>query len=502
MRPLIITSLVVCSLQAFPQGFLNPLWTKTHKATITNGQCEGWGVDTDPSGNVYWPVSFDSVNTSKQYDIATYKFDANGNPQWKTYFSGAGIQHAFVCNAKDTFLYVGGRENKVNPYFNTECNMLLLKMNKNNGMLAKSANIGFGSSGYDELDAIEPRNDGIYCGGWAQITTGVGNYEMGFLRLNYNLGILNQTTFGDPSPGSAEHQDGHMVVDNTHIFAAGLWNGNSWINNCCDGRAIVGKFQRNNFALTDTAVFGPSLSSANDNQNALGMATDGNYIYLTGMAQTSSVNIDMFVAKFDKNLNQKWIKYFGGTGGDVARAITVHNGYVLVGGGTNSTGYTVGGAYDAFLAVYDTAAGNLINYKVYGGTKDEEFRDIAAEGAFACLAGTRGTNMFSGGTSDEAFLVKVDLAQLVGEQEHGAALNRFRIFPNPSDGEISIDLSLASANAEIFISDITGRRIYDHTISNRTNTFELDLSFYPAGIYFCEIVSDGEREIRKLVITH
>ncbi len=72
------------------------LWVKTHP----NASNSGYGsfknsVDFDPSGNVY-------VAGSKLYDIATIKYDANGNEQWvHTYNGPANNQDKAVSIAID-----------------------------------------------------------------------------------------------------------------------------------------------------------------------------------------------------------------------------------------------------------------------------------------------------------------------------------------------------------------------------------------------------------------
>jgi hypothetical protein len=478
---------------ASSQGLLIPDWTKTRVSTLIGGESEAWSVDVDSAGFIYWPVSFDSLNTSKQYETAIYKFDAAGNQLWQSFYVDAGIQHAFICNAPDTFLYVGGRENNVFPYFNTECNMWLLKIDKTTGAITDTLNQGFGTSGYDEMDAIEPRTDGIYCGGWAQVTPGVGNYEMGFLKLDYNLDVLVQNTFGNPAAGHAEHQDGHFVVDDDFVYAAGLWDGHSWINNCCDGRIMLGKFSKVDFSMIDTVLFGPELAAPNDYQNALGITGDVNSLYVTGYAQPATVSdLQMFVAKFDKNLFQQWLTFFGGTDGDVARAIGVRNGLVFVAGGTKSPGYTVGGAYDAFLAVYDTVNGSLVTYKTYGGATDEEFRDLAFHGNDIYLSGTRGTNMFSGGTSDEGFLLKVNLNTVTGISDPAGWDNAsFTCYPNPASDMLHIGLDgLFETRAVIEIFDISGRLLI-RKIKAVNESGSIDVSALAPAAYVIRVTATG-----------
>ena len=479
------------------QFHLVPEWKISRVSSFTNGNSEGWGVDTDPGGNIYWSASFDSTSTNRLYDIMTYKFDPAGNQLWKSWYGGDGLQHAFVLNARDTSLYVGGRENVIWPYWSTECNMLLLKINKMNGALEDHKNIGFGTGGYDEMDAIEMNGTAIFCSGWAQVTPGVGNYEMGFLKLNYALGIEARKTFGILSAGSAEHQDGHIVLDSSNIFAAGLWNGHTGINYLADGRCLLGKFDLD-WNVTDTILFGPALAAPLDLENALGSSSDGNSIYVTGYScPVSPSDMQIIIARFDKNLNPIWINYFGGPGTESARGITCQGGYLYVCGTTNTPAFATGGAYDGLLLRIDTATGNQIDYFTWGDTKDNEFRDIAIHGNALYLSGTSGTNMFSGGTSDEAFLIKADLSALNGTRNFLDEQSTFSFYPNPAKNEIQI--RSGEILSRVVLEDAFGKPVVDWEINGYDA--KLSLNGLSPGIYFLEAFNKKDAiSIQKIFI--
>lgn len=484
----------------YSQHHLYTEWEKTRSSSLSGGNAEGWGVDTDPQGNIYWSASFDSTTTTRLYDIITYKFNTSGQKQWESWYGGTGLQHAFVLNAKDTFLYVGGRENTVWPYWSTECNMLLLKINKSDGTLEKNKNIGFGTGGYDEMDAIEMNGSSVYCSGWAQITPGAGNLEMGFLKLSYGLEIQDQKTFGDLTAGSAEHQDGHMVLDNSNIFAGGLWNGHTGIYNISDGRCILGKFDLN-WNYLDTVLFGPYLPAPLDLENVLGTTSDGTSIYVTGYSSpVSANNMQIIIAKFDKNLNLKWVTYFGGSGAETARGIVCHDNFVYVCGATNSPGYALAGAYDAVLLRLDTATGTQVDYYTWGDAKDNDFRDLTVYGNKLYLSGTNGTNMFSGGTSDEAFLVSTDLSNLTGMNEISNDYPDVQVFPVPA-GDL-VYVHTAEKMALVILKNETGQVIIRKEMS--ANDATVNVAGLPAGFYFMEVITNkinGNRKvIRKIIL--
>jgi hypothetical protein len=73
----------------------------------------------------------------------------------------------------------------------------------------------------------------------------------------------------------------------------------------------------------------------------------------------------------------------------------------------------------------------------------------------------------------------------------------FQIFPNPTNGNFSIDLGKSMDNVNIQILDLQGRTMYNQ---NYNDVKILDITFKePMGIYFLAISNDQELEVIKLV---
>src|SRR5690606_26746080 len=115
-----------------------------------------------------------------------------------------------------------------------------------------------------------------------------------------------------------------------YIYAAGLWGGTG-IANLYDGNAFLGKFSKADGSFVDSTLFGNQSSIFINAENALGMTSDGTYLYITGYTTPTANNWQMFTAKFDKNMNPLWYHHWGGSNTESARAIAVANGYVFVG---------------------------------------------------------------------------------------------------------------------------------------------------------------------------
>ncbi|MCH8904841.1 MAG: PDZ domain-containing protein [Bacteroidetes bacterium] len=74
--------------------------------------------------------------------------------------------------------------------------------------------------------------------------------------------------------------------------------------------------------------------------------------------------------------------------------------------------------------------------------------------------------------------------------------------PNPSGGQIELNFTLQQeGNAEIFIMDNTGRRVYHENLENFDGSYQgtIDFSDQPSGVYFLTIRQDGKHFSKKLV---
>lgn len=464
---LIVCLTVIGSLTA--QSVIEPEWVKI-KASSIGSNAEGWGVDIDAEGHVYWPYNIN--NDNQGLDVVCEKYDAAGTELWNTalVFGGAGTQQAYVANAQHNALYIGGRN--CSGIINT-CDMLLLKVDKEEGTLIWDRTLAFTQDGYDELDGLEVEDDAIYCGGWAQSTDNATfQTDIGLWKLDQDGNTSWTATFGED--GTAEHQDGHIVVDENYIYAAGLWNG-SGLANLYNGYAFLGKFSKADGSFVDSTLFGYQSDFPFDIENALGMTTDGTYLYITGYTTPAAIdNWQLFIAKFDKDLNQIWIRDFGEEGTETARGIAHHNGIIYVAGLTESPSLS-NGETDALLLQVDTA-GNIINYQTWGGEQAEDFRDIAINDEAIYLSGTI-TSEDSTGLQNSAFLLKVDNEITSVGSAPGKAYPGFDVFPNPANGVIQITLDEEwQKDGQLIVRNVLGEIVYQtQTFKNQKNfTLKLD----------------------------
>jgi hypothetical protein len=80
--------------------------------------------------------------------------------------------------------------------------------------------------------------------------------------------------------------------------------------------------------------------------------------------------------------------------------------------------------------------------------------------------------------------------------------NNFNVFPNPTDGPISVDVDLPSSdkvNVEVF--NIMGQRVYENSMSPAAlKNSSLDLSALDKGFYFLTITSGENKMVSRILL--
>ena len=74
-----------------------------------------------------------------------------------------------------------------------------------------------------------------------------------------------------------------------------------------------------------------------------------------------------------------------------------------------------------------------------------------------------------------------------------------KIYPNPSNGKFNIELAKSLNDANISISNMTGKNIYSKNISS-SSKHEIDLRSYSKGVYFIQFNIEGKTLVSKIVI--
>ncbi len=77
-----------------------------------------------------------------------------------------------------------------------------------------------------------------------------------------------------------------------------------------------------------------------------------------------------------------------------------------------------------------------------------------------------------------------------------------KVFPNPADEYVNLAFNTEKVyvNAEVQISDLSGRMVATESVSTKEGLIKVDVSTLPAGVYACNLVADGVSIARDKVI--
>ncbi len=99
-----------------------------------------------------------------------------------------------------------------------------------------------------------------------------------------------------------------------------------------------------------------------------------------------------------------------------------------------------------------------------------------------------------------AVVVSVDVCEDAVDFEQGS-VGAVQVYPNPSNGKFLLEILNTSANFVVKILNLQGQTWLE-SLENHTNTpfrRELDLSSFPKGIYYLQIISGTQTSVQKLV---
>ena len=369
---------------------LNPEWEILQRSPVANGNAEAWGLDIQDN-RIYWAVSQNMEG--KQMDISLQQLNIDGSRNWTApLVSNPYTDQAYFLNVNGPDAYIGGRTCNT-PVGIAGCDALIVKADAGNGSVKFEISYDRGF-GYEEVDGVVTIPDGLLVSGWSM---GDGT-AMDILLQKYNLQGDLQWTQTWTSPGNRDdHQDGHIVVDDSHIYMPGLYDGSPGLG--WNGKSLLMKVDRETGALVDSVTFGRTDPWVNA-ENALGMTSDGTSLYLTGYTTPSSNNWDIFVAKYDKNLNRQWYTTWGGDDTESARSLVLDSsGNIYVAGTTKSFG---NGGFEVVLLKLGPS-GSVQWYRHWGEEGDDNAFDIRLHNQTVYITGR--TNSFHPNAKNEAFLI-------------------------------------------------------------------------------------------------
>ncbi|MCE5213695.1 MAG: DUF3344 domain-containing protein [Methanobacterium sp.] len=412
-----------------------------------SGNDYGSGIIVDTNGNIYitgYTASTNFPTTSNAYqntnagsdDLFLAKFNSNGDLTYSTYLGGSGSDKVGYTLAGVSSCKIGG-----NIAIDNDGNVYITGYTSSTDFPTTVGAYQTSKAGYDDIFVSKFNSSGnlvysTYLGG-SSSDDGFG-IAVDCNGNAYITGYTDSTNF--PITPGAYQATKASPSGGFDIFVTKL---NS------EGTALIystylgGSANSSPVVTASSYGIGIALSEAGDIY-ITGRTTSSNFPTTIGAYQTNINGVsDVVVTKFDPAGSLVFSTYLGG-GGDTNTSEYGHsividkNGYVYIGGRTNSTNFpTTPGAYrttknpgsgaaahDAFISKFDSN-GNLIYSTYYGGSGSDMGTaiDVDNEGNvyitgydnYTALPTTPGAFQPASGGSSDAFFGKLDIRPPVAD---------------------------------------------------------------------------------------
>lgn len=482
--------------------------TDTNGNTYIIGRYTGT-VDFDPSANV---ANF--TNTSTIASLYMAKYDTNGNYLWAKQIDGTlGASKKILFDTAGNF-YINGRLNGTEPIdFDP----------------SPSSAVYITPTGFVDMffAKFSPLGDYIWAKSIAGVDSGSGMNEYHFVIHGNNLYltgifyggyIFNTVTNDVIGTDVTTTYAGYIAkydLDGNYQFAGILTNSDLTSYYQSNGEALavddnddiylISQFSGTvDFDIDPTTEY--NLSSLIDvDANNLSSYAISKYSASGSLLWAKAINcLDLPGFTFRKTqafITNNQLMFCNTFAGNVDFDPST-NDYILS-APTDTYGEYI---YNLFVAKYDTATGDFIWANKLDSNGDANLdsacldsnQNLLISGSFTESVDFDFSSAIQNVTSTSAnnldrFWAKYSTATLgLGEN---ILTKGYSIYPNPTNGELFVSHPLNS-EFNITITDITGKILKTTTLQNNES---LDVSYYPQGMYFIQIVSRTEKNTYKFI---
>lgn len=506
-------------------------------AGVTNLVANGAGSDvfitkTDVSGNLVWAKRIGGSDQDQAYAL---KLDASGNVYIAGYF-------AFVCD----FDPGAGVHNL--GATNLSYQSFILKLDTNGNYLWSDRVEASNSSGTNSATstisfattlALDSSGN-VYLSGYFVGLTLFGNTTILVGNAVSDVYIMKYDASGVFSwvkhIGSATSEIASEIATDSsgNVYMIGNFNGTLDLDPspAVSNVTVTGGFDSFLLKLDASGNFvwaKKTAAGVGDELSRSLKVTDAGDVYVAGNFNTTSDfdptaatnnivtvgNYDNFISKYDAAGNYYWTKTFGGTGSDFIGSIALDSqNSIYATGSFNSTvdfnpspsaDYTVPsyGANNDVYVLKLTSDGNFIWVQQLGGSAGGESgtaicidasNNLLIAGILSASGNYQpfGTTTLATHGSNDIFMVKLQ-SSFLGTADFVSNEKAFTVYPNPNNGEFTIDLK---EEAEVVITNMLGQTILQKKLSLGDNS--INLQDKANGIYFVT-VNDDSKQTFKMV---
>lgn len=363
--------------------------------------------------------------------------------------------------------------------------ILVVKFDKNGNILKR---VSFGGNKNDNPSYIHKTKDDnfIIHGSFSSSDFDglelVGSSDVLLLKINSDLELLAKARWGgkyiDVSYKLLECNDGGFLVSGTYIYDESADDHQGLISGIMN--IFVLKFDKNLNLLWKDSYGGERLDGFKDIY-----LTDDNFIYSFGYMMESVINgiqgkgeNDHILVKYDKDGNRLWLKIYGGSSTDsLWWYVPIENNNFVSFGNTYSTdieGIVNKGKNDSLLVKFDSD-GNVISQVNYGGSDSDEFRTVFYVGNGEYVGFVHSSSQdIPGITNKGGQDIGIVKFSTVYEFNTNTPLNgSYTVSQSGNKGKISLSIDHGYEVDKIIVKDTSDNLINITKLDNKTYEFDL-----------------------------
>lgn len=479
-------------------------------------------------------------------------FDLDGVFLWGTYFGGIGSDwiQDMELDAQGNLIVVGRTVS--NSGIASEGAYMSQLSGFEDGFIASFSNTGqlnwatyFGGSEYDHINTLELDDAGRI---WVAGTTASSDLPlMNAFQFNYEGGSSEAFVARFSASGELEfcsyfggtHEDGFadLVLKDGKVLCLGssrslIETSSNAIQSQLEGSsdAIIIEIGEND-ELLYSSYYGGLL---HDSGMRIAVTEGGYYALFESLSADMGAgsgafldhfgSFDLLITRFNDDHSIDWTTYFGGEriDGFSSSDILVHDGGVMIAGGTASPDIPTLNAYDS---VYDTIDYNGIGDAFIAGfghggeyqfgtffgsySRDYASKIVLDEGSLFLLGSSKSGGLSTSGAHFEiqfgflmsGLIARFNLATGIPEKETLA--QSMKAHPNPISKAQELTISAKIGVDSWAISHLNGKRIREEGLQSPSSKVCIDLHQFSlsSGVYLLEVVfADGSRAVERVVI--
>lgn len=461
------------------------LWTKIYGDNFDGFNNEGYSVQQTLDGGFIVTGFTNNFNTGSA--VYLIKTNAIGDTLWtKTYGGGIHDVGQSVRQTLDGGCIILGNTSSFGAGSN---GIYLIKTESNGNMLWSKTYSGAGGF------SVQQTFDGgfIITG---QTSFGAGGVDVYLLKTDADGVVLWKRTFGGTSDDRAfsvqQTEDrGFILVGETYSFAT---SGTNVYLIKADEYGIL------SWSKTFGGILGQGAKDVRQTADK-GFIITG---HSTGFGAGRS---DVYLIKTDISGNLVWSKTFGGIENDQGNSVnqTIDGGYIIA--GATASFNSDSGSYrtrnDVYLIKTDALGNSGCNETTPSTLQTNPF---TIQGTPVTVETTPPTQVGSSVTftgNNQPIQTNLCSNFVITRIEKTESSSSLVVYPNPTEGVFQVNYSSTEkSNLSLTVSDSNGKRIYrdSRKIFSGPYSKTIDLSKQSKGTYYIELITNGKKSVKKVIL--